>query len=175
MRSWDIAVSVQTSSKASNYCTEQNRVNRKKQNKPYSVMPQSLPSCCSNCQRWPCSLWGPIVSWVAGTGRCCSEFKTLGLYLKQNAVASKYLTHSQTKQSVLGVQRHLPGWGWQSYRIASDIRGFQVGWFKAALWQKGLLHFKTIVAKLLWREKQTFTCILEMECSFQMTFHFPVS
>lgn len=33
--------------------------------------------------------------------------------------------------------------------------------------------FKTIVAKLLRRRKQTY--ILEIECSFQMTLHVPVS
>lgn len=73
------------------------------------------------------------------------------------------------------VQRHLLGWGWQSNKIDSDIGGFQAGWFKGALRQKGPLYFKTIVAKLLWRGKQTFACVLEIECSSQMTFHLPVS
>lgn len=36
-----------------------------------------------------------------------------------------------------------------SNRTDSDNRGFQAGWFEAALVQKGPLYLKTIVAKLL--------------------------
>lgn len=176
MRSWDIAVSVQTSSKPSNYCTKQNRLNKKKQNKPYSVTASVITLLLQQLSKMALLTLGTHC-FLSGWYREMLQWIQDSWFVFKTKCCCIQIPYSFTNKaiSILGVQRHLPGWGWQSYRTDSDVRGFQVGWFKAALRQKGLLHFKTIVAKLLWREKQTFACILEMGCSFQMAFHFPVS
>lgn len=173
MRSWDIAVSIQTSSKPSNHCTEQNRL-KKKQTKPYSVTASiitlvlqqlskmALVSLGTHCflSGWYREMLQWIqYSWFVFKTKCC-------------CIQIPYSNHLQTKRSVF--------WQCKGSSLAEEGRVTKLTVISGASRRDSLKLlsgkkdlFKTIVAKLLRRRKQTY--ILEIECSFQMTLHVPVS
>lgn len=137
MRSWDIAVSVQTSSKPSNCCTEQNRLNKKKENKPCSVTASVITLLLQQLSKMALVSLGTHC-FLSGWYREILQWIQYSWFVFKTKCCCIQIPHSFTNKaiSILGVQRLLLGWGWQSNKTDSDIRAFQAGWFKAALRQK---------------------------------------